>query len=147
MYTVKQVAQRVELPSRTVRYYDRIGLVSPQARSEAGYRLYGPEDEGRLRFVCQAKAIGFSLQEIRDLVSAAERGCCGDVVPELERLLVEKIAHVDAQIAELRLFRERLVAYRSGRGSGCGCRGHGTFCGCLNDAPHRLTRLDSRIDQ
>lgn len=46
-YTVKQVAQRVELPSRTVRYYDRIGLVVPRTRSAAGYRLYAPEDEGR----------------------------------------------------------------------------------------------------
>jgi DNA-binding transcriptional MerR regulator len=134
-YTVKQVAQRVELPSRTVRYYDRIGLVSPEGRSEAGYRLYGPEDEGRLRFVRQAKAIGFSLEEIRQLIAAAERGCCGEVVPELERLLGDKVAQVDAQIAELRAFRERLAAYQAGRGSGCGCRGHGAFCGCLNDAP------------
>jgi DNA-binding transcriptional MerR regulator len=134
-YTVKQVAKRVELPSRTVRYYDRIGLVSPQGRSEVGSRLYGPEDEGRLRFVRQAKAIGFPLEEIRQLIATAERGCCGEVVPELERLLVDKVAQVDAQIAELRAFRQRLAAYQAGRGSGCGCRGHGAFCGCLSDAP------------
>jgi MerR family copper efflux transcriptional regulator len=131
---VKQIADRVGLPSRTIRYYDRIGLVSPGERTEAGYRLYEPEDEGRLRFVKQAKALGFSLEDIRRLMAAAERGCCGDVLPELDRLLEEKVEAIDAKIAELRAFRERLTAYRDGKGGGCECSGHGAFCGCLNDA-------------
>jgi len=139
---VKQVAQRVQLPSRTVRYYDAIGLVSPQTRTEAGYRLYGPEEEGRLHFVRQAKGLGFSLDEIRQLIVAAERGSCGELVPELERLLADKVAHVDAQIGDLHAFRERLVAYQAGRGSGCGCSGHGAFCGCLNDAPVPQTKTE-----
>jgi len=130
-HTVKHVAERAGLPSRTVRYYDRIGLVSPERRSESGYRLYGPEAEGKLRFVCQAKALGFSLDQVRELMAAAERGCCGEVVPELERLLDEKIAAIDDQIAELRSFRERLAGYRAGKQSACGCTGHGAFCGCL----------------
>jgi DNA-binding transcriptional MerR regulator len=139
-YTVKQIAQRVKLPSRTVRYYDRIGLVVPRTRSGAGYRLYGPEDEGRLRFVRQAKGIGFSLDEIRELIAAAERGCCGELVPELERLLADKVIQVDTRIADLHAFRERLTAYQAGRGSDCGCRGHGAFCGCLTDAPAPETK-------
>jgi DNA-binding transcriptional MerR regulator len=133
--TVKQVAVRVGLPERTVRYYARIGLVSPQARSTAGYRLYGPEEVGKLQFVRQAKALGFSLEEIRGLIAAAERGCCGQVVPELHRLLDEKVAEIDARIAELGAFRERLVAYRVGRAAACGCQGHGPFCCCLDAAP------------
>lgn len=60
-------------------------LVSPPLRSSAGYRLYGPQDEGRLRFVRQAKGLGFSLDDIRALMAAAERGCCGEVVPALLR--------------------------------------------------------------
>lgn len=132
---MKRVAQRVGLPSRTVRYYDRIGLVSPHTRSAAGYRLYGPEDEGRLHFVRQAKRLGFSLDEIRELIAAAQRGSCGELVPELERLLADKVVQIDTQIADLHAFRERLTAYQAGRGSGCGCTGHGAFCGCLNDAP------------
>lgn len=131
-HTVKRVAERVGLPSRTVRYYDMIGLVSP-GRSESGYRLYGPEDEGKLRFVHQAKGLGLSLDEVRGLMAAAERGCCGEVVPELERLLEEKVAETDTRIAGLRSFRERLVAYRAGKKTGCGCTGQGAFCGCLSD--------------
>lgn len=125
-----------------MRYYDRIGLVSAGERTETGYRLYSAEEEGKLRFVRQAKALGFSLEEIRGLVAAAESGCCGEVVPELERLLDEKLARIDAQIAELASFPERLLAYRAGTGSGCGCDGHGAFCGCLDDAP--LVQIEER---
>lgn len=140
--TVKDVAARVGLPDRTVRYYDRIELVSPQERSEAGYRLYSAEEEGRLRFVRQAKALGFSLEEIRQLIAAAESGCCGQVVPELHRLLSEKVAEIDRRIGELHAFRQRLLDYGEGKGSGCGCQGHGAFCGCLADAP--LLQIQAR---
>lgn len=135
MRTVQQVAARVGLPARTVRYYDRVGLVEASERSEAGYRLYAAEDEGRLRFVKQARSLGFSLDEVRQLLAAAEAGCCGQLLPELDRLLQAKLAELDATIGELGQFRERLAAYREGRGSACGCTGHGAFCGCLNDAP------------
>jgi len=130
--TVKQVAERVGLPARTLRYYDRIGLVTPRERSESGYRLYAPTDEAKLRFVRQAKSLGLSLDDTAKLIAAAEGGC-GEVVPELQRLLDEKIAHIDVQMTELQVFRERLVRYRAGKGSGCGCCDRGAFCGCLED--------------
>ena len=131
--TVKQVAARVGLPERTVRYYDRIGLVAP-ARSAAGYRLYGPEEEGKLRFVRQAKSLGFSLDDVRALIVAAERGCCGEVIPALQRLLDQKVAQLDEKLVELTEFRDRLVAFRAAQGRRCGCGGDGAFCGCLNGA-------------
>jgi DNA-binding transcriptional MerR regulator len=139
--TVKQVAELTGLPSRTVRYYDRIGLVSPEERSKAGYRLYNAKDEGKLHFVRQAKTLGFSLDQISELMATAERGCCGEVVPALQQLLDEKVSEADDRIAELRSFRERLVAYRAGRSSGCGCCGDGAFCNCLADAP--LIQVDT----
>lgn len=137
--TVQEVAARVGLRPRTIRYYDRIGLVKATGRSEAGYRLYSAEDEGRLRFVRQARSLGFSLEEVRQLLAAAEEGCCGRLVPELDRLLRAKLAELDERIAELKEFRGRLAAYAEGRGSACGCAGHGAFCGCLDDAPELLT--------
>ena len=132
-HTVKDMAARVDLPSRTLRYYDRIGLVSPP-RTPSGYRIYGPEEEAKLRFVRQAKTLGFSLEEIRELLVVAERGSCSEVVPEVGRLLDEKIAAIDAQMVQLADFRKHLVSYRAGQGSGCGCEGHNAFCGCLDDA-------------
>ena len=130
--SVKDTAARVGLPSRTLRYYDRIGLVCPP-RTASGYRAYGPQEEGRLRFVRQAKTLGFGLEEIRELIAVAERRC-SEVVPEVERLLDDKIAAIDTQMTELGAFRERLVAFRAGGGSGCGCGDHDAFCGCLNGA-------------
>ncbi len=131
--TVKQVAESVGLPSRTIRYYDSIGLVSADERSEAGYRLYSAEEEGKFRFIRKAKALGFSLEDIRGLMGAADRGCCDEVVPELERLLEKKVVEIDTRIAELSAFRERLVSYSADKGPGCGCRQAGAFCGCLDD--------------
>lgn len=139
MRTVQDVAAHVGVPARTVRYYDRIGLVEATTRSDAGYRLYTAEDEGRLRFVKQARSLGLSLEEVRQLLAAAEAGCCDRLVPELDRLLRGKLAELDERIAEMREFRDRLAAYRDGRGSACGCSGHGAFCGCLDDAPQLLT--------
>ena len=133
--TVKQVSERVGLPSRTVRYYDRIGLVTADERTASGYRMYSEEEEGKLRFVRQAKALGLSLDEIRGLMAAAERGCCGEMMPELDRLLQDKIEEIDMRISELSSLRDRLATYAAGKGSGCGCRRHGAFCNCLDDIP------------
>jgi len=133
--TVKQVADRVGMPSRTVRYYDRIGLVSAEERSASGYRLYNDEEEGRLLFIRRAKRLGFSLDEIRGLMAAAEGGC-GATVPELDRLLEQKVEEIEAKIIELSAFRDRLLDYRAGkRLSERGCCSHGSFCGCLDDVP------------
>lgn len=136
--TVHDVAERVGLPARTVRYYDRIGLVPASGRSEAGYRLYSAEDEGKLRFVRQARSLGLSLDEVRRLIAAAEAGCCAALLPELDRVLADKIAELDVRIAEMSDFRDRLAAFRAGNGSACGCTGHGAFCGCLENAPQLI---------
>jgi len=133
--TVKDVADRVGMPSRTVRYYDHIGLVRAGERSAAGYRLYGAEEEGRLLFIRRAKRLGFSLDEIRGLLAAAEGGC-GATIPELDRLLEHKVQEIDAKIADLTAFRDRLIGYRAGkRQSTRSCCSHGAFCGCLDDVP------------
>lgn len=138
MRTVQDVARRVGLRPRTVRYYDRIGLVTAGARSEAGYRLYDAEDEGRLRFVRHARELGLSLDEVRQLLSAAEAGCCGRLLPEFDGILLDKVAELDRRIAEMVEFRDRLADYRAGRGSACGCVAHSAFCGCLSDAPQLI---------
>lgn len=138
MKTVHEVARRTGLPARTIRYYDRIGLVQASTRGENGYRLYGAEDEGRLRFVKQARTLGLSLDEVRELLEAAEAGCCDSLLPELDRVLAAKVAELDQRIAEMRDFRDRLAAFRAGHGSACGCSGHGAFCGCLDDVPELL---------
>jgi MerR family Zn(II)-responsive transcriptional regulator of zntA len=134
--TVTQLARSAGIAAPTVRYYDRIGLLRPQARSDSGYRLYSPADESRLRFIRRAKLLGLSLDEIRDLMVAAEDGC-RSTLPELDRLLDNKLREIDATIGELQALRARLVAYRAGKSMQPArrCCGHGDFCGCLDDVP------------
>lgn len=62
------MAERVGLSLRTVRYYEEMGLVEPTTRTAGGFRLYGPEQEERLRVLKTMKPLGFTLEEMRDLV-------------------------------------------------------------------------------
>lgn len=65
----------------TIRYYERIGLLTPPVRTESGYRHYADGDVERLRFVTRGRALGFSLEEIASLLRLAEQDGmpCGDV--------------------------------------------------------------------
>src|ERR671939_410630 len=83
-----------------LRYYEEAGLLGPAARTEAGYRIYGPEAAGRLQFVQRAKALGLSLEEVRQLLATPP----ADVAVERDRLrhvVAHKLAETRARIAEL----------------------------------------------
>lgn len=62
------MAERVGLSLRTVRYYEELGLVEPTSRTKGGFRLYGPEQEERLRVLKAMKPLGFTLDQMHDLV-------------------------------------------------------------------------------
>jgi DNA-binding transcriptional MerR regulator len=68
MLRIGQVARRTGLSVETIRYYERLGLVAEAARTPSGYRQFEPEVVERLRFVQRAQALGFSLEEIRELL-------------------------------------------------------------------------------
>lgn len=72
--TIGELASRVGVRTSTLRYYEEQGLLSPQERSAAGYRLYSPQAEQVLRFIQRAQRLGFSLADIRDLLEARQDG-------------------------------------------------------------------------
>ena len=74
MLTIGQLAKRVGLRPSALRYYEQEGLVQPDGRSEAGYRLYRPQTEQRLRFIQRAQRLGFSLADIRTLLADWQTG-------------------------------------------------------------------------
>jgi DNA-binding transcriptional MerR regulator len=74
MLTIGQLAKRVGLRPSTLRYYEQEGLVLPEGRSEAGYRLYQTQAEQRLRFIQRAQRLGFSLADIRALLADWQAG-------------------------------------------------------------------------
>jgi DNA-binding transcriptional MerR regulator len=66
---IGEVAERTGLSLRTIRYYEEVGLAVPSARSEGGFRLYVEDDVERLRVIMQMKPLGFSLEEMRELLA------------------------------------------------------------------------------
>lgn len=75
---IGDVAALVGLSIRTLRHYDELGVASPSARTPAGYRLYNTTDVELLRFVKGLKPLGFSLEEIQELVALRRRFHNGD---------------------------------------------------------------------
>jgi MerR family mercuric resistance operon transcriptional regulator/MerR family gold-responsive transcriptional activator of gol and ges genes len=67
--TIGQLAKSAGVHIQTVRYYERLHLLGPAARASSGYRLYGPEEVRRLRFIKNAKELGFTLREIAELLN------------------------------------------------------------------------------
>src|SRR5918993_2974310 len=114
--TVSVVADRVGLSPDAVRYYERLGLLPPPARSAGGYRLYDEAAVERLRFVKGAQRVGLRLREIGELLEVVDRGQCP--CGHTDTLLRERLAEVDAELARLGALRAtlaRLLAERPER--------------------------------
>ena len=98
--TIGALAKEVGVPVSTVRYYERRGLLEPESRSNSAYREYGPKSRRRLQFLINAKASGFTLEDIRTLLDQREGGgSCSEVA-----------AIVRARLAQIHAERERLAA-------------------------------------
>ncbi|QNE79513.1 MerR family transcriptional regulator [Streptomyces finlayi] len=70
---IGEVAARTELSLRTIRHYEESGLVAPSARSQGGFRLYTESDVARLMVIRRMKPLGFTLDQMRDLLTATDR--------------------------------------------------------------------------
>ena len=94
------------LTAKMLRYYERIGLLAPAGRTDSGYRQYGAEDLRVLAFVRRSRELGFSLEEIRQLLSLWQdrQRASADV----KALAKRHIAELDQKIAELTRLRSTL---------------------------------------
>jgi MerR family transcriptional regulator, repressor of the yfmOP operon len=107
---IQEVADRVGLTARSIRYYEEVGLLEPAARSEGAYRLYDPDDVARLQFIKGLRDdAGFSLGEIRQLLEdetarATNRTRFRESRSPAERreVLLDGVARIDRQVETLR---------------------------------------------
>lgn len=108
---IGQLAERLDLNPRTIRFYERVGVLPEPARTESGYRLYGPEDEARLRFVKSAQRVGLRLGEIREVLAFRDRGerPCRYVAALIEQHLAE----IDQRMREMRTLKQELRDLRA----------------------------------
>src|SRR3546814_7824126 len=99
-FRIGELARRTRTNPPTIRYYEEIGLLPAPARRDGGQRSYGEEDERRLTFIRQCREFGFSIEQVRSLVSLTQRhdrSCM-----EARDLAVDHLAAVRARVAELK---------------------------------------------
>lgn len=117
---IGQLAKRAGVAIDTVRYYERNDLLAPAQRLSSGYRRYGETELKRLRFIRRAKALGFTLDDIRGLLSlGAERN-----VARIKKAAEAKLVDVDRRIEELQRIRDGLRTLVQA------CPGHGRAEAC-----------------
>ncbi len=102
--TIGQIANSVEVATSTLRYYEREGLLTPAARSPAGYRLYDPGAVDQLRFIRSAQSVGFSLEDIKALLALDGRTSCKQV----QGMIEQRLGEVARRIAELKSVQRTL---------------------------------------
>ena len=120
--TIGAVANRAAVHVETLRYYERRGLLGRPPRSAANYRLYPVDALRRVRFIKRAQELGFSLKEIKELLSlrAAPQARCADV----RQRATAKIAAIEEKVRSLQAMRRallKLVAECAGRGPVTDC--------------------------
>ncbi|HVH33871.1 MAG TPA: heavy metal-responsive transcriptional regulator [Tahibacter sp.] len=118
--SIGQLAEQAGVAIDTVRYYERNDLLAPAGRLASGYRRYGATELKRLRFIRRAKALGFSLDDIRELLALSDERD----VAEVKRAAQRKLADIEQRLAELERIRGGLQTLIAA------CPGHGRAEAC-----------------
>ena len=104
--TVNELARRVGIGPHVVRYYSQRGFLSPRRNVRNAYREYGQADLHRLRFICRAKALGFTLKEIGSILEAAD-GAVVHATP-LVQLVRARLAAIERRQADAERLQRRM---------------------------------------
>jgi Zn(II)-responsive transcriptional regulator len=118
--SIGQLAKQAGVAIDTVRYYERNALLAPAGRLASGYRRYGAIELKRLRFIRRAKALGFSLDDVRGLLTLSDERD----VAEVKRAAERKLGDIEQRIAELERIRAGLNSLITA------CPGHGRAEAC-----------------
>ncbi|MCL4301006.1 MAG: heavy metal-responsive transcriptional regulator [Anaerolineae bacterium] len=103
---IGNLAQASGVSTKTIRFYEEIGLLPPAQRAENGYRLYGGEDVRRLRFIRNARSLGFTLDDLKEVLALRDQGeaPCRYVA----HLLEAKAAEIEERIRQLQELQQDL---------------------------------------
>lgn len=122
VHTIGQVARQSGVDVETIRFYERKGLIPQPPRPESGFRRYPQEAVTRIRFIRRSKALGFSLREIKELLSLRvdSKTTCDEVRGRAEA----KIADIEGKVRHLREMKRALAKLTAA------CRGKGPTAEC-----------------
>lgn len=112
---IGEVARRLGITTRTIRYYEEIGLMGPPERLGGGTRMFGRPEILRLKFILKLKELGINLREMQELAEFFDVNDQNfdSITPHLVDLLDSHISKVDEKIACLSSLRKEIVDYRS----------------------------------
>jgi MerR family transcriptional regulator, copper efflux regulator len=105
------VAEQLGLSVRTVHYWEEVGLVTPSARTAGGFRLYTEDDVARLTVIRRMKPLGFTLEEMREVLTAFETLHAGTAPPEVLAAADDTIATCRTRVAERRAEFHKLIGW------------------------------------
>lgn len=127
---IGEVARRADMSVETLRFYERRGLLGRPRRTEANYRVYDRDALDRLAFIRRAQLIGFSLDEIQQIIGERERG--RPPCREVREMARRKLTELDARLRDLRRHRQELASLLSDWDE----RGvdPGVFCGLIESS-------------
>ncbi|KIQ95502.1 Zn(II)-responsive regulator of zntA [Anoxybacillus thermarum] len=107
-YTISQLAEQFDVSTRTIRYYEERGLISP-IRTESGQRLYTKKDRAALKLILRGKRFGFSLEEIHEMISLFDNDRTGR--KQLEKTIAygeQKLKEVTERIEDLMQLKQEM---------------------------------------
>ena len=104
---ISQAAKHTELSNKTIRYYESIGLVTAASRTANGYRKYGEKQLKELGFVHQARELGFTLEECRELLALYNDNSRKSA--DVKAIAEDRIKSIDQKIIQLQTMRESLT--------------------------------------
>lgn len=110
---ISELAAQAGVPTSTVRYYERVGLLGPPARGSSGYRDYDESAAARLLFISRARKMGLSCEQIADLLPIWDGSNCGAAQERVGQLIEQKRSEIAERIEELRLFDAQLDMVRA----------------------------------
>ena len=103
---VNQLASNLGVTPDTVRFYTREGFLKPLKSPENGYKEYGEKDRVRLRFIVSARQLGFTVSDIGQILTEAEKG--GAACPTVRRLIEIRLEDVERQFQDMAALRQRM---------------------------------------
>lgn len=105
---VNQLAALAEVSEHSVRYYTRIGLLHPRKNAANGYREFNQNDLKRLNFIVYARQLGFSIADIKLIVSEAEKG--KSPCPKVRELIAQRLGETEKRFNETAALRTRMTS-------------------------------------
>jgi len=105
---ISELAEHVGVPTSTVRYYERVGLLAVPGRTPSGYREYDDADAARLLLISRSRRMGLSCEQIAELLPTWDGTNCAGAQERVMRLIDDKQAEIATRIKELRAFARQL---------------------------------------